>query len=254
MPIIGETKPAKELGYKGHGRTMIWAACAFCSQERWVQLNNGEPQWARCLKCRDIKKPKKPRIITDEQRNPKTKRCNKCGVIYPATDKYFNKDKHCYSGLTSPCKKCLNKTTRERLLKQGKIKYHRFLSTKTARQKRVAQTMSIGIRRAIISGKQGRHWESLIGYTLKDLMKHIEMQFTDGMSWGNYGTATLNNNPPHWHIDHIIPKSAFNLDSPDNPDVKRCWALSNLQPLWGSDNSKKGSKILKPFQPSLKIK
>ena len=32
--------------------------------------------------------------------------------------------------------------------------------------------------------------------TIEELRQHIEAQFTEGMSWNNYGK---------WHIDHIIP-------------------------------------------------
>ncbi|HPG52320.1 MAG TPA: hypothetical protein PLL11_17220 [Spirochaetota bacterium] len=54
-----------------------------------------------------------------------------------------------------------------------------------------------------------------------------------------------------WHIDHIIPVSAFNFNSPDDIDFKRCFALNNLRPLWAVENIKKGWRINKPFQPSL---
>ena len=64
------------------------------------------------------------------------------------------------------------------------------------------------------------------------------------MDWGNQG---------EWHIDHIVPVSAFNFDSPEHMDFKRCWALSNLQPLWGRDNISKHAKLDGEFQPSLKI-
>lgn len=56
-----------------------------------------------------------------------------------------------------------------------------------------------------------------------------------------------------WHIDHKIPKSAFNFETPEDIDFKRCWALKNLQPLWAAENIKKHDRVDKPFQPSLAI-
>ena len=56
-----------------------------------------------------------------------------------------------------------------------------------------------------------------------------------------------------FHIDHIIPCAAFNFQSPEDPDFKRCWALSNLQLLPAEENLKKGAKLLQPFQPSLAL-
>ncbi len=90
--------------------------------------------------------------------------------------------------------------------------------------------------------KSRRKWQSLVGYTLKDLKKHLEKQFTEGMSWDNYG---------EWHVDHKIPLAVHNFLSPEDLDFKRAWALKNLQPLWAHDNSVKHTTIDKPFQPSL---
>jgi len=54
-----------------------------------------------------------------------------------------------------------------------------------------------------------------------------------------------------WHIDHIIPKVVFNFKKPEDEDFKRCWAMSNLRPLWSHDNLVKNTKIYKHFQPRL---
>src|SRR3546814_3330220 len=50
--------------------------------------------------------------------------------------------------------------------------------------------------RSLGDGKNGRSWEILVGYTVADLMAHLERQFLPGMSWDNRG---------EWHIDHIRP-------------------------------------------------
>lgn len=71
--------------------------------------------------------------------------------------------------------------------------------------------------------------EKALGYNPIDLMMDMEEKFKDGMSWDNHG---------EWHIDHINPVSAFDHGSP--PSVIN--ALDNLQPLWASDNLKKGAK------------
>jgi hypothetical protein len=102
------------------------------------------------------------------------------------------------------------------------------------------------MRKSLNGKKNGEHWESIIGYTAKDLMKHLENQFKDGMSWSNYG-GTIG----MWSIDHIIPVSAFNFVSKYDIDFKKCWSLTNLAPMWVKDNSKKSNKLEKPFQPSL---
>jgi hypothetical protein len=73
-----------------------------------------------------------------------------------------------------------------------------------------------------------------LGYTLEELMNHLEKQFVEGMAWENYG---------QWHVDHKIPMARFNFTSVDDPEFKLCWCLDNLQPLWGPDNLSKGIKF-----------
>ena len=75
----------------------------------------------------------------------------------------------------------------------------------------------------------------LLGYTLEELMSHLEKQFTEGMTWDNYG---------EWHVDHKIPMASFNFETTEDREFKLCWCLDNLQPLWGSDNLSKGTKLL----------
>ncbi len=111
---------------------------------------------------------------------------------------------------------------------------------------RLHNNIRSSIWKGLRHNKNGMSWESLVGYTTKDLMKRLEKQFTDGMNWGNYGIGG-------WHVDHKIPVSVFNFTKPEHRDFKRCWALKNLQPLWASDNCAKNNKLKKPFQPSLLI-
>jgi len=66
-------------------------------------------------------------------------------------------------------------------------------------------------------------------------MKHLESLFLPGMNWENYGFYG-------WHIDHIIPVVKFRFETVDDPDFKKCWSLTNLQPLWAKDNYKKGGR------------
>ena len=97
--------------------------------------------------------------------------------------------------------------------------------------------MSTAIRIALIDGKNGRSWEELVGYTREDLKLHLESLFTDGMTWEKFLNSEI-------HIDHIIPKSYFIYSSYEDEEFKKCWALSNLQPLWAKDNLAKSNKIL----------
>lgn len=109
---------------------------------------------------------------------------------------------------------------------------------------KLKHSVSSLINYSLKNKKKGIHWESYVDFTQEDLEKHLEKQFLAGMTWANYGK---------WHIDHRIPISVFNFDSPDHIDFKRCWALENLRPMWAKENMIKHDKINKPFQPNLKL-
>jgi hypothetical protein len=61
-----------------------------------------------------------------------------------------------------------------------------------------------------------------LGCDYEHLKLHIESQFTEGMTWDNYGK---------WEIDHITPVSKEGSHH-----------YTNLQPLWEEDNLKKSNK------------
>lgn len=111
---------------------------------------------------------------------------------------------------------------------------------------RLDNAISRAIHHALRGEKRGRTWESLVGYSIDDLMRHLEQSFLPGMTWENYGKGG-------WHVDHRIPKSAFNYERAEHIDFKRAWALDNLQPMWEPDNLAKGARLDRPFQPSLAI-
>jgi len=97
----------------------------------------------------------------------------------------------------------------------------------------LALRISRAMRRYLKAGKGGLSSEEIIGYTMADLRLHIGRQFVKGMGWDNMGK---------WHIDHIVPLSAFAVGGPRDPNVRRAWALTNLRPIWAEENLKKGGK------------
>jgi hypothetical protein len=103
---------------------------------------------------------------------------------------------------------------------------------------RIAARMSGRISEALHgkASKNGRHWEDLVGYKMDDLIAHLQSKFLSGMSLANYGKGG-------WHVDHIIPVAAFTFSSTDDPEFRKCFALSNLQPLWEKDNLSKNDKV-----------
>ena len=79
--------------------------------------------------------------------------------------------------------------------------------------------------------KNGHYFE-VLGYSQEELIKHLEKQFIDGMTWDNYGK---------WHVDHIRPITSFDIKEIGDEEFLKCWGLDNLQPLWGIDNIRKSN-------------
>ena len=141
----------------------------------------------------------------------------------------------------------LNANKKYQATDKGKAKDHRYAisekgrknyqkHSKIAYQKnRLAKVIGANIRNSLQGNKNGKHWESLVNYTLDELKEHLEKQFKPGMCWKNHAIRG-------WHIDHIKPISSFNIESYDCDDFKKCWKLENLQPLWWYENIKKSNK------------
>jgi hypothetical protein len=111
---------------------------------------------------------------------------------------------------------------------------------------KLTHKIGMSIRNTVqAKSKNNKHWEILVGYTVEELINYLEKLFTPNMTWDNYG--------PVWHIDHKIPISVFNFETPDDIDFKKCWCLDNLQPLEASKNWSKRANLTEPFQPSLLI-
>lgn len=98
-------------------------------------------------------------------------------------------------------------------------------------KKRFIGALRTQVWSAISGHRKYRSTFDMLGYSREELIAHIERQFLRGMTWGNYGD---------WHIDHIIPLADFLIDGPQS--VRAAWALSNLRPLWASDNVRKRSR------------
>ncbi|MFA5256285.1 MAG: hypothetical protein WC419_06305 [Candidatus Omnitrophota bacterium] len=161
--------------------------------------------------------------------------CPICGIEKAQFD--FYKSTKTKDGFQRTCKKCDSKR-----IKPAVKKYCAKINS-TPKGK-----LSNSIRSRIWGSikkntKAGRRWESLVGYTVEQLQKHIEKQFKPGMAWGNYGS--------YWHIDHKVPIAVFNYERPEDIDFRLCWSLKNLQPLEATKNITKGAKIEGSFQPSL---
>jgi hypothetical protein len=85
--------------------------------------------------------------------------------------------------------------------------------------------------RAASALKRSRSSE-LLGCSSAELHAHLESLFSPGMSWENRHL---------WHIDHIIPCSAFDLR--DEEQQAACFHFTNLRPMWAKENLRKRDSL-----------
>ncbi len=109
-----------------------------------------------------------------------------------------------------------------------------YLKCREIPQKRLEMVMSGAIKKRVEYHRAMGKFKDILGYSTEELVAHLESKFTPEMSWENHGT--------YWHIDHIKPKSWFKYETVQDDEFKKCWALSNLQPLKASINTSKQAR------------
>jgi hypothetical protein len=176
------------------------------------------------------------------------KSCPSCGLTLDYS--CFGKDSSKKDGLHLYCKKCVNASNRrwyrdnkEKFLESDKAWRSRNIERVRERgrlycqNKRlydksfcIAKRLRVRLRKLVKYNRSGI-WE-LSGCSREELVAHLESQFQPGMTWDNIH---------EWHIDHIVPLSAFDLT--DQEQLKKACHYTNLQPLWAKDNLTKSNKV-----------
>lgn len=135
-----------------------------------------------------------------------------------------------YHALTDEQKRAENKKKNDRHAAKRLARHYERMATDTHYM--VRQKVADRIRKALKNGygEKSKSCLEYIGCSVPELRAHLEQQFTDGMSWDNYG---------QWHIDHVKPCAAFDLADPEQQ--RECFHYTNLQPLWAVDNLRKGA-------------
>ena len=88
--------------------------------------------------------------------------------------------------------------------------------------------------------------QELLGCTIEFFKVHLESQFTEGMSWDNYGKGE-----GKWEVDHIVPCDYFDLT--DTLQQQLCFHWTNQRPLWWRKNQQKSNKLTPEAQELLGI-
>lgn len=93
------------------------------------------------------------------------------------------------------------------------------------------------INQAIKNNSKVTSTIELIGCSIEELKTYLSSKFKEGMDWSNHGKGS-----GKWNIDHIRPCVSFDLSDPEQQKI--CFHHTNLQPLWETENLKKGDRIV----------
>jgi len=174
----------------------------------------------------------------------KTKMCTVCKQAFPKTLEFFEERRSprksgngVYTSLLARCKKCKYEAKQAwRKTPGGKLS-RRKQARKQARKPHVKVNKACRKRlKTFLKAndlQKDRSSSKYFNFTPRQLMDHLESQFTPKMNWENYGS--------YWHIDHIIPLAYFKCESTEDPKIKEAWNLENLRPLEATKNLSKGS-------------
>lgn len=237
----GEEKPRDGFTRVANGRHGLASQCKACLAEI-SRLTRAGVDW----KSTDFGRMKFG--IVDYGNS--SKRCFACSEVKPLDAFYPDEDRP--HGVRGTCRDCILEDARvrreakpideRRQYARSHYEKHRVticdrLKSELATPRgRMDNMISAGVARGIRRGsKNGRRSFDLVGYSLEELMAHLESKFEPWMTWDNYGRGG-------WHVDHIRPLSSFDYETPDCPDFRAAWALNNLQPLGESENIAKGAK------------
>ena len=186
----------------------------------------------------------------------KNKKCSKC-LELKSTDQFHKRGNR----WKSHCKACIKakyyedpqtQIDRSRRAKQADPARYKELGrlyrernkdrrNKQARDRRqndpeyrIRHNLRMRMNRAIKDIAKSDHTIDILGCTIEEFRSYLEDLFTDGMSWANYGRDG-------WHIDHIKPCAAFDMNKEE--EQRACFHYTNMQPLWAEDNLKKSDSF-----------
>lgn len=198
-----------------------------------------------------------------KNRSRTTRRCQKCAAILRAACAIGRKTDNCIQcaaklsvkkTTTGLCFACWKESPKPKRLPTGKPAWNRKMEAEKLqnrnmkrRQRRAVhghcsrEYLSDCLRTLIRNSfrrnglKKDTKTVRLLGCPIGRFRERLECQFTEGMSWTNYG-----NSREQWNIDHIEPISAFDLSDPEQQ--YKAFNFKNCQPMWAIDNRRKGGK------------
>jgi hypothetical protein len=91
----------------------------------------------------------------------------------------------------------------------------------------------VAFRRYVLERNASQNYALYFGLDIENYRKWIELQFTNGLNWENFGSL--------WQFDHIVPVSYFDFSKEE--DLKLCWNFINIRIEKIDLNQMEGNRI-----------
>ena len=271
--ICKDVKSLDKFNKSKSGYLGLRPCCKDCSKDYWAEYYNKESTTLIKKKREYIFNKKTPKekdkstkrnLYVKElhllQKDGK-RRCGLCDDIKLLDDFPNDFSGMCFYNKKSYCKKCAYEKWRVPMMQTEKYKkmksvWDKRYSSKPASKKKLNEHMHNKymndpifkikvllrnrINKALIRGMKPNSAVKLLGCTIDELKVHLEDKFynnsetNEKMTWENHGVYG-------WHIDHIKPLDAFDLE--DREQYAEAVHYTNLQPLWCKENLSKGAKF-----------
>lgn len=222
-------------GNAKHARHHFEKECKWCGDKHAQAISTIKEAIKNNIKCNNCKET--INIHTQERI------CRSCDQWLPATNEYFPLSKNRPFGIHYYCFPCHNKKgqkrreskeNRDKEYAQKKLRSETDILFKMSCRLRTHIKNYINDNRSKLPGQKRKHGKSamvdVLGGDYQFFKQWIENQFTEGMTWDNYG---------EWHYEHRIPLSyAETVD-----ELYELCHHTNYRPMWGSENISKGDKL-----------
>jgi hypothetical protein len=235
----------------GYPRHYFERTCKFCNSPKTVLLSRlNKNTLCKCRETYKLNKNKNTLCSESYDVNTNQKKCSCCNLWLDATNEFFPKSKNRPLGLHYYCFTC-SRLKRNKMRESKEYRQKEYVKHKQRIKTDHLFKLSCGIRVLIKNYikrvnitrvKKSTKTQDILGCNFFEFKEYIEKQFTEGMTWDNYG---------EWHLDHIVPVS---LGVTESEVIELCHH-SNYRPLWSRDNLSKNNKILLEIIPEeLKVR
>ncbi len=103
---------------------------------------------------------------------------------------------------------------------------------KSANKFKEKRKWQIALRRYILQDNQTSAYAPYFGLDIQGFRNWIELQFTEGVNWGNFGSA--------WQFDHVVPVAFFEFEH--EKDLYLCWSFINIRVARLDEENSKSNK------------